>query len=105
MPLDREIKNIIEAVIENDLAAPKVPKKLVPKLKRIWKCENAHDFLYGHRIGYYKGLAEGLVLERYRRQLTDDEDNELFEVIEPHVGGLRKYFRYYKESRRSPHKQ
>ena len=106
MPLDRDIRDIIETAIENDLAAPKVPKKRVPKLKRVWKCDHAHDFLYGHRAGYYKGLAEGMVLERYRRQLTEDEDGEVFEVIEPYAKGLRKYFSYYKERRRaSSHKQ
>jgi hypothetical protein len=32
MRLDGDIINIIETVIENDLIAPKVPKKRVPKL-------------------------------------------------------------------------
>lgn len=97
--MDYDIKNIIEAVIENDVAAPKVPKKRVPKLKRIWKCHQAHDFLYGHRVGYYKGLAEGMILERYRRQLSKEEDNEVFEIVQPHIKVLRKYFAYYKEKR------
>lgn len=107
MPLDIDIRNVIEAVIENDLSAPKVPKSRVPKLKRTWKCDHAHDFLYGHRIGYYKGLAEGMILERHRRQLTEEEDNEIFEIIEPHTRGLRKYFVHYKckSSARSSHKQ
>jgi hypothetical protein len=96
MNLDKDIKNIIETAIENDLAAPKVPKKRVPKLRRVWKCEYAYDFLYGHRVGYYKGLAEGFVLERYRRQLTENEDNEVFEIVEPYARALRNYFAYYK---------
>ncbi len=103
MPLDKDIRNIIETVIESDLAAPKVPKKRVPKLKRTWKCDNAHDFLYGHRIGYYKGLAEGMVLERRRRQLTEEEDSEVFEIVQPYARALRKYFSYYKKT--PPHKQ
>ena len=98
--LDDDIRNIIEAVIENDMAAPKVPKKRVPKLKRIWKCHQVHDFLYGHRAGYYKGLAEGMILERYRRQLSKEEDNEVFEIVQPHIKALRKYFAYYKDTRR-----
>jgi hypothetical protein len=106
MPLDNDIRNIVETAIENDLAAPKVPKRRMPKLKHVWKCEHAYDFLYGHRAGYYKGLAEGVVLQRYRRQLTEDEDNEVFEIIEPYTRGLRKYFAYYKEKRKiSSHKQ
>jgi len=32
MPLDKDIKNIVETTIESDLATPKVPKKRVPKL-------------------------------------------------------------------------
>jgi hypothetical protein len=98
--VDEDIRNIIEAVIENDMAAPKVPKKRVPKLKRIWKCHQVPDFLYGHRVGYYKGLAEGMILERYRRQLSKEEDNEVFEIIQPHIEVLRKYFAYYKDTHR-----
>ncbi|HEV8405590.1 MAG TPA: hypothetical protein VGQ13_06770 [Nitrososphaera sp.] len=108
MTLDKDIKNTIETTIENDLAAPKVPKKRVPNLKRIWKCEYAYDFLYGHRVGYYKGLAEGFVLERYRRQLTEAEDNEVFEIVEPYTRALRNYFAYYKTkptARKPSHKQ
>ena len=98
--LDGDITNMIKDVIENDLIAPKVPKKRVPKLKRIWKCDNAHDFLYGHRVGYYKGLAEGIVLERYRHQLSQEEDNEVFEIVQGYTRGLRKYFAYYRERRK-----
>ena len=100
MPLDSDIKNMIETVIENDLAAPKVPKKRVPKLKQMWKCDHAHDFLYGHRIGYYKGLAEGMMLERSRRQLTEGEDDEVFRIVQPYTRGLRKYFSHYKPKRK-----
>ncbi len=109
MPLDKEINNkinkIFETAIENDQATRKVPKKRAPKLKRVWKCENAHAFLHGHRAGYYKGLAEGFVLERYRRQLTEDEDNEVFEIFEPYARGLGKYFAYYKEKCRTHQRQ
>jgi hypothetical protein len=98
--VDEDIRNIIEAVIENDMAAPKVPKKRVPKLKRIWKCHQVPDFLYGHRVGYYKGLAEGMILERYRRQLSKEEDNEVFEIVHPYIEVLRKYFAYYKDTQR-----
>ena len=45
MPLDKDILNILEITIQSDLAAPKVPKKRVPKLKRLGKCNHAHDFL------------------------------------------------------------
>jgi hypothetical protein len=100
LPLDKDIRNIVEVIIESDLQAPKVPKKRVPKLKQVWKCEHVHDFLYGHRIGYYKGLAEGLVLERHKRQLSDDEANEVDEIIELYARGLRKYFVYYKEEKK-----
>ncbi len=100
MTLDGDIVNIIKAVIENDLTAPKVPNKRVPKLKRVWKCGYAHDFLYGHRVGYYKGLAEGMVLERYRHQLSAEEDNEVFEIVQQHTRDLRKYFAYYKDRRK-----
>ncbi|MEO9363185.1 MAG: hypothetical protein ABI348_04720 [Nitrososphaera sp.] len=97
MPLDGDIKNMIEAVIESDLQAPKVPKSRVPRLKKMWKCTSAYDFLYGQRAGYYTGLAEGLVLERHRRQLTQEEQDEVFATIEPYTKGLRGYFAYYKK--------
>ncbi|HJU34668.1 MAG TPA: hypothetical protein VJ695_06075 [Nitrososphaera sp.] len=96
--MDSDIRNIIESVIENDIAAPKVPKKRVPKLRRVWRCQHAHDFLYGHRVGYYKGLAEGMTLERYRRQLSGEDDKEVFEIVQPYIKVLRKYFAYYKDS-------
>src|ERR687890_1016733 len=99
MALDSDIRKIIESVIENDMASPKIPKSRVPKLKHTWKCNQAPDFLYGHRVGYYKGLAEGMILERYRRQLTPEEDNEVFELVSSHLKVLRKYFAYYKDRR------
>ena len=99
LTLDNDIRNILEAVIENDLAAPKVPRERVPKLRRIWKCQQAHDFLYGHRVGYYKGLAEGIILERYRRQLSDEEEDAIFKIVQLYTKGLRKYFSYYKDKR------
>jgi hypothetical protein len=97
--LDTDIRNILQAVIENDLAAPRVPKERVPKLRRIWKCQQASDFLYGHRVGYYKGLAEGIILERYGRQLSDEEDDEIFEIVQLYAKALRKYFYFYKDKR------
>jgi hypothetical protein len=101
LPLDRDIREIVERVIENDMTAPKVPKKRLPKLKKVWKCDHAHDFLYGHRAGYYKGLAEGITLEWHKRELTQGEENEIFEILEPHTLGLRQYFAYYKEIKRT----
>jgi hypothetical protein len=99
LTLDNDIRDILEAVIENDLAASKVPKERVPKLRRIWKCQQAHDFLYGHRVGYYKGLAEGIILERYRRQLSDEEEDAIFKIVQLYTKALRKYFSYYKDRR------
>ncbi len=99
--MDSDIRNIVRTVIENDLSAPRVPKERVPKLRRIWKCQQAHDFLYGHRVGYYKGLAEGIILERYQRQLSNEEDNEIFEIVQVYTKALRKYFSYYKEKKRT----
>lgn len=97
MPLDRDIREAIQQVIEADLAAPKVPRERVPKLKKTWKCDSAYDFLYGHRAGYYKGLAEGMTIERYRRQLTPDEDGEVFELTSKYALRLGRYFAYYKQ--------
>ncbi len=71
--LDSDIRRILEETIKNDLQAPKVPKERVPKLRKVWRCASASDFLYGQRAGYYTGLAEGLVLERRRRQLSEGE--------------------------------
>ena len=97
--MDADIQNILEALIKNDLAAPRVPKERVPKLRQIWKCQHASDFLYGHRVGYYKGLAEGIILERYHRKLSNEEDNEIFELVDLYTKALRKYFSYYKDKR------
>ena len=93
--LDSDIIQLVRAAIENDLKAPKVPKERVPKLKKVWKCGGAHDFLYGQRAGYYSGLAEGMMLDRHGRQLTEGESEEVFEVLQPYLARLRKYFAYY----------
>lgn len=97
VPLDSDIRETIEKVIEGDLAAPKVPRERLPRLKKTWKCDSAYDFLYGHRAGYYRGLAEGMVLERHRRQLVSDEDGEVFAITSAHAARLRRYFAYYKQ--------
>ena len=44
MALNSDIVKIIETVIKNDLTAPRIPKKPVPKLKHVWKCQSAHFF-------------------------------------------------------------
>lgn len=88
---------MVQYVIENDLAAPKVPRGRVPKLKKVWKCSSAYDFLYGQRAGYYTGLAEGLMLERHKRTLTEEENEEIFQMIAPYTKSLRRYFAYYKK--------
>ena len=104
MTLDKDILEMMQSVIESDLAAPKVPKERIPKLKKTWKCDHAHDFLYGHRAGYYKGLAEGMMIERHRRQLSEEENNEVFELTDRHAARLRRYFAYYKERRKQTKK-
>jgi hypothetical protein len=95
--LDSDIAGLVRAAIENDLKAPKVPKERVPKLKKVWRCDGAHDFLYGQRAGYYAGLAEGMMLDRHRRQLTEGEADEVFEILQPYLAHLRRYFAYYKK--------
>ncbi|AIF84106.1 hypothetical protein NTE_02049 [Candidatus Nitrososphaera evergladensis SR1] len=105
MPLDADIKSMVQAVIKSDLQAPKVPKGRVPKLKKVWKCVSAYDFLYGQRVGYYTGLAEGIMLERHRRQLTQEEQDEIFAAIEPYTKDLRKYFAYYRPAKREKKKK
>lgn len=94
--MDADIKKTVETVIQTDLAAPKVPKDRLPKLRKIWKCDSAFDFLYGNRAGYYTGLAEGLMIERHQRTLTEEENEEIFQMIEPYTKSLRRYFAYYR---------
>jgi hypothetical protein len=48
-------------------------------------------------VGYYTGLAEALVLERRGRQLTEGEQEEVFELLVPYLPKLRRYFSYYKK--------
>lgn len=96
MALDSDIKGLLQATIEADLAAPKVPRERVPKLKKVWRCDSASDFLYGQRAGYNAGMAEGIMLERRGRQLTEEEAEEVFGTIAPYLGRLRRYFSYYR---------
>jgi hypothetical protein len=55
---------------------------------------------YGQRVGYYKGLAEGMILERYRRRLPTEGDDGVFEIVRGYVQKLRTYFAYYKDRHR-----
>lgn len=103
--LDGDIKEIVRAVIESDLAAPKVPRSRVPKLKKVWGCTDAYNFLYGQRTGYYTGLAEGFMLERHRRRLEPEEEDEIFAMIEPYTTDLRGYFAFYGQKARPPVKR
>lgn len=96
MPLDDEVTDTVRAAIESDLQAPRAPRKRMPKLKKVWKGDSASDFLYGHRVGYYAGLVEGLMIERHKRVLTAEEAEEAFELVKPYLKDLRKYFSYYK---------
>lgn len=96
MPLDDDITDTVRAAIESDLQAPKAPKERLPKLRKVWRCDSASDFLYGHRAGYYAGLVEGLMIERHKRVLTAEEAEEAFQLVEPYLKSLRKYFSYYK---------
>jgi hypothetical protein len=97
LPLDRGMKELVERVIQNDLTALEVPKKRIPKLNKIWKCDHTHDFLR-QQGSLYKGLAAGLMLERHKRELTQGED-EVFEIVEPYTRALRQYFAFFKEER------
>ncbi|MEO9294625.1 MAG: hypothetical protein ABI347_03395 [Nitrososphaera sp.] len=96
MPLDGDIKDTVRGAIEGDLQAPKVPRERLPKLKKVWRCDSASDFLYGNRAGYYAGLVEGLMMERHKRVLTAEETEEAFQLVEPYLKQLRKYFSHYK---------
>lgn len=98
--LDGDIKEIVRAVIESDLAAPKVPRSRVPRLKKVRGCTDAYNFLYGQRAGYYTGLAEGFMLERHRRRLEPEEEDEIFAMMEPYTAGLRGYFAFYSQEAR-----
>jgi hypothetical protein len=57
-------------------------------------------FFYRHRVRYYKGLVEGMILERYRRRLPTEEDDGVFEIVRRYVQELRTYFAYYKDRHR-----
>lgn len=96
--LDADIAWTIRQTIEADLASPRVPRSRVPRLKSVWGCDCAHDFLYGQRAGYYTGLAEGMSLARNGRQLTEGENEEVYELIAEYKDRLRGYFSYYRPS-------
>jgi hypothetical protein len=98
--LDSDIKSLVQAAIEGDLAAPRVPRSRVPKLKKVWGCTDAFNFLYGQRAGYYTGLAEGFMMERHRRRLGPEEEDEIFALIEPYTQRLRGYFAFYVQGKK-----
>jgi hypothetical protein len=69
------------------------------KAWKMWKTENLFEFLYGHWIGYFTGQFEGIIQERYKRDVSFDERNEIFELVEEYGPKLREYLSYLKEQK------
>lgn len=85
--LDQYIKNRI-AEIDSEI------KQTFPNIKKIWKCENEIDFLYGYYVGKIEEGALHYLLKATRasaggyvdsfeiRGIIEERKNELYSTIE-----------------------
>ena len=96
MSLDKQFRREFEAIIKDYISTTIEPIHK-SRLHKIWKIDgNEFDFLYGETIGYLTGIAEGMLLSKYGRELIPDETNEIFEIIETHAGIIRESLNPFK---------
>lgn len=88
--LDNDFRRKLENIIDDYLSIPIDPSYL-PRLKQIWRIEgHEYEFLYGESIGFLTGIASGMIIEKFGRDVTDDENNEIFEIVESHARRIRE---------------
>ncbi len=96
MTLDRQFRKEFEEIIE-DYISIKTDQKHTPRLNKIWKIEhNEFEFLYGETIGYLTGMASGMIIGQYKRDVSTDETNEIFEIVESYASKIRESLNVYK---------
>ena len=82
--VDEYVKSVIKD-IPNEL------KTMYPRIKKIWKCENELDFLYGYYVGKLEASTIRYLLKARRTSSNVFEDElEIREIIETHRREIRE---------------
>lgn len=91
MKLDPEFKRNTVALIRDSLDMYR-NADAVPRMWKVWACENRGDFLCGFFVGYMFGMASDMFHSINKRVLSGEETAELFEVIEGYSGEITRCF-------------
>ena len=89
--LDADVRNELIRLMNQFLEMEKEAPEQAAQAWKIWKTENIYQFIYGHWIGYFTGLSEGIIQGRYKRDLSFDERNEIIKLVEEFAPKLREY--------------
>ena len=95
--LDKDVRSELVRLMEHFLQMEKETPEQSAKAWKMWKTKNMFEFLYGHWIGYFTGQFEGIIQERFGRDVTFDERNEIFEVVEEYAPKLREHLSYLED--------
>lgn len=101
MLLDREIEKSLKTFIEEDLKLTEPPKDIaITRLRKIWKIEGSeYEFLYGEKIGFFTGIGTGMVFHKFKRAVSSEETDQIFDIVESYASKIRDYLARYKASR------
>ena len=89
MGLDNNFRRAVEDTIKSWLPLAPIIKQGDPKPQQIWKYEHESDFLYGMLIGEIHGDVHRLFKTIYNRAPSQEEGNEIKEIIESNAKELR----------------
>jgi hypothetical protein len=91
--LDLTLRRQILHYIEDDLSSTLPSQEYLERVKDAWNCDHFYDFLYGQMVGQYIGTAEGFVRIRFAREPTEDEINDIFEIVETYALRMKEYLK------------
>ncbi|MGY5142323.1 MAG: hypothetical protein ACW9WZ_04675 [Nitrosopumilus sp.] len=83
---DSKIQKSLEQYITNRIKEIKYDNyESIQRIKKIWKCENGLDFVYGYYVGKIEEGSYRFLLKYTRSEQTEKFDSEgIREIIEMH---------------------
>jgi len=95
MITDSSIRKSVDEYVKRRLKTlPDEIAILYPQVKKIWKCDNVFDFLYGYCVGNLEaGTMRYLLKFRRASPSTIEETLEIREMIEIHRKELQETIR------------
>lgn len=95
MITDSSIRKSVDEYVKRRLKT--LPDEIAifyPQVKKIWKCDNVFDFLYGYCVGNLEvGTMRYLLKFRRASPSTTEETLEIREMIETHRKELQETIR------------